>query len=459
MRAGISIITVFSTISLCCYQIEASFVQPFRLPHIWTFLLPPDTSSSSSSLLRMRFPSSAGDWNRETSKPLDFDGSLPVTTEARILVLGSPTDKTNARLFEEQNSSILGIGTKRSDFDFEKWKKDKTPPTIVYVTTKDIRDLLADVIVEFKDSILWIHARSAGIEHCTSETLAASPATMTNAKGHYSSTLAEYGMMACSYFAKDLPRLLQQQRDSNWERYCILELRGSTMGVVGLGDIGQATAKLAQAYGMKVIGLKRKRNKGGGATKRKRDDTDDNLTNNSKDNLYCDNILYSDENPNALNEVCAASDYVFVATPLTPQTKGLIGKEQFEAMKSTAVIINVGRGPVIDETALIDALKTNRIKGAGLDVTSTEPLPRDNPLWQMKNVLLSPYVPYVEPLLCYVCIFMCLHGSYNVHHLFLLPCPHLVCSTSNILCLLPSPQTQYGRDGHISGRRNRILFG
>ena len=447
MKAGISITTIFSIIiGLCCNQVGASFVEHFRLPsHIWTFLLPPGTSYSS---LKMTFPASAGDWNRETSKPLDFDASLPVTTEAHILVLGSPTDKTNTRLFEEQKSSILGIGTKRSDFDFDKWKKDKTLPTIVYVTTKDIRDLLADVIVEFKDSILWIHARSAGIEHCTSETLSASPATMTNAKGHYSSTLAEYGMMACSYFAKDLPRLLQQQRDSNWERYCILELRGATMGVVGLGDIGQATAKLAQAYGMNVIGLKRKRNKVG-ATKRKRDDTDDSLIKNSKDNLYCDKILYSDEDPNALNEVCAVSDYVFVAIPLTPQTKGLIGKEQFDAMKSTTVIINVGRGPVIDEPALIEALQTNNIKGAGLDVTSVEPLPRESPLWQMKNVLLSPYVPYLEPICS---ARLCLLASW----------PLALISFAqyyNMSLLISSSQTQYGRDGHLSGGRNCILFG
>ena len=337
--------------------------------------------NSPAQLNMSPFPSSAGDWNRENSKPRDYDANLPSSNEARILVLGSPTDETNARLYEEQKSSIIGIGTKRSDFDFVKLQKEG-PPTIVYVTEKSVRYLLAEVLVEFKDSILWVHARSAGIEHCTSETFASSPATCTNAKGHYSSTLSEYGMMACSYFAKDLPRLLQQQRDSNWERYCILELRGATLGVVGLGDIGQATAKLAKAFGMKVIGLKRKR-KGGTS------DPDDMVE--YKD-LFCDKMYYSDEDSNALNEVCAASDYIFVATPLTPQTKGLIGKYQFDAMKSTGVIINVGRGPVIDEFALIEALQTGKIKGAGLDVTTVEPLPKESPLWKMKNVLLSPYV-------------------------------------------------------------------
>lgn len=329
------------------------------------------------------FPSSAGDWNRETSQHLDYDPSAPLIQHARIIVLGDPDDSTNARLYEEQKDSIVGIGKKASDFDFE--KLNQTPPNVVYISTSDIRDLLSKLLIEFNDSILWVHARSAGIEYCTSAALAQSPVTMTNAKGHYSSTLSEYGIMACSYFAKDLPRLLQQQRESNWEKYCILELRGATLGIVGLGDIGTATAKLAQAYGMKVVGLKRTRKKSSGLGSSSKNDN----------NYYCNDIYYTDEKPNALNELCAISDYLYVATPLTPMTKGMIGKAQLDAMKTSGVIINVGRGPVIDEQALIEALRTNSIKGAALDVTTVEPLPKDSPLWQMKNVLLSPYVPHL----------------------------------------------------------------
>jgi phosphoglycerate dehydrogenase-like enzyme len=134
-------------------------------------------------------------------------------------------------------------------------------------------------------------------------------------------------------------------------------------------------ARLAKAYGMNVIALKRKRR-----------DT------NTENDPFCDVIYYSQEEAEdqALNRLCAASDYIFVAAPLTPETTKLIGKEQFDVMKSTAVIINVGRGPVIDEEAMIEALKNQRIKGAGLDVFTVEPLPADSPLWKLHNVLLSP---------------------------------------------------------------------
>jgi len=316
---------------------------------------------------------SAGDWNRETSKPRDYDASLPITQEARIVVLGDPKDATNARTFDKSqwptNAQVIATGTRKEELNWDQFKE--TPPTVVLVTSKGTRELLAELLTEFKDSIQWVHARSAGIEHCTSETLAASSVVMSNAKGHFSSTLAEYGMLACGYFAKDFPRLLKNQKDANWEKYSVLELRGATMGIVGYGDIGQATARLAKAYGMKVIALKRKRR-----------DTEDPV---------CDEIYYSQENPQALNQLCAASDYIYVATPLTPETTGLIGKEQFETMKPSTVLINVGRGPVIDEEAMIEALKAKKIKGAGLDVFAVEPLPSDSPLWKLNNVLVSPH--------------------------------------------------------------------
>ncbi|CAB9511999.1 Glyoxylate/hydroxypyruvate reductase [Seminavis robusta] len=321
---------------------------------------------------------SAGNWNRENTKPKNYNADLSIKQAARILVLGSRDDPTMVRVFEDETklpdqTTIVGVGTKRDDFDWDALRRE--PPTVILVTTKGIKDLLAELLTtpEFASSIQWVHAKSAGIEHCTSPALAASTVVMSNAKGHFSSTLAEYGMMACSYFAKDLPRLLQQQQDSNWEKYSILELRGATMGIVGYGDIGRATAKLAHAYGMKVIALKRRR-----------------VLDDDKD-AYCEKIYCASQDPTALNTVCAESDYIYVAAPLTPETEGLIGKDQLAVMKSNAVLINVGRGPVLDEKAVIDALTMGRIKGAALDVFEQEPLPADSPLWKLKNVLLSPH--------------------------------------------------------------------
>lgn len=204
--------------------------------------------------------------------------------------------------------------------------------------------------------------------HCASLTgLAKSTVTLTNAKGMFSSTLAEYCMMACSYFAKDLPRLMQQKRNLHWEQYPVLELRGATLGVVGYGDIGRASAKLAKAYGMKVIGVKRN-------PVSFRDE-------------YCD-VMYGTDKLNTLME---DSDYVLISTPLTEQTRNMISKEVLSNCKPSTVIINVGRGPIIDEEALIEALQNRAIKGAGLDVMTVEPLPKSSPLWKLDNVLLSPH--------------------------------------------------------------------
>lgn len=204
--------------------------------------------------------------------------------------------------------------------------------------------------------------------HCASLTgLAKSTVTLTNAKGMFSSTLAEYCMMACSYFAKDLPRLMQQKRNLHWEQYPVLELRGATLGVVGYGDIGRASAKLAKAYGMKVIGVKRN-------PASFRDE-------------YCDVVYGTDK----LNTLMEDSDYVLISTPLTEQTRNMISKEVLSNCKPSTVIINVGRGPIIDEEALIEALQNRAIKGAGLDVMTVEPLPKSSPLWKLDNVLLSPH--------------------------------------------------------------------
>ena len=213
----------------------------------------------------------------------------------------------------------------------------------------------------------WVHTRSAGVYFIASEGLFAFSVQLTNAKGMFSSTLAEYCMLACSYFAKDLPRLMQQKNDVNWNQYPILELRGATLGVVGYGDIGRSCAKLAKAYGMKVLALKR--NAAGFS------------------DPYCNEVYGMD----GLNDLMAESDYVLVAAHLTEQTRGMIYTEALSKCKPSAVIINVGRGPIIDEEALIDALKNNTIKGTGLDVMTVDPLPKESPLWKQDNVLLSPH--------------------------------------------------------------------
>ncbi|KAL3802058.1 hypothetical protein HJC23_010814 [Cyclotella cryptica] len=305
-------------------------------------------------------------WNRETSMPsASYEGEI--IREARIIALSDPNDAYNLPLYNgplPEGSKLLAVGSSVEDFDKDEIIDQK--PNVMFVSHPNSRGPLVELLQKFP-SLEWVHTRSAGIDFIASEGLAKSNVALTNAKGMFSSTLAEYCMMACSYFAKDLPRLMKQKNNLEWEQYPVLELRGSTLGVVGYGDIGRASAKLAKAYGMRVVGLKRNAA--------------------SFSDPYCDHLYGID----GLNSLMAESDYILISTPLTEQTRGMISADVLSHCKQSAVIINVGRGPIIDENALIEALKERRIKGAGLDVMTIEPLPKTSPLWTLDNVLLSPH--------------------------------------------------------------------
>lgn len=193
------------------------------------------------------------------------------------------------------------------------------------------RDALAELL-PLLPQLRWVHTASAGVNHLLCpELAAASGVTLTNARGVYSSSLAEYALFAAAYLAKDLPRLRKQQADATWLPYDVEELRGRTLGVVGFGDIGQATARLARAYGMRVIATRRRAAP-------------------PEPDAPCDEYFAIDRLP----ALMAASDYVVMATPLTPETTRLVGRDAIAAMKATGVFINIGRGPCVDEAALIE---------------------------------------------------------------------------------------------------------
>eukprot|EP00884_Botryococcus_braunii_P007024 jgi/Botrbrau1/16322/Bobra.0066s0089.2 len=219
-------------------------------------------------------------------------------------------------------------------------------------------------------NLRWIHSNAAGLEHFILPQMVEADLVITNAKGNFSHSLAEWCLAACLYFSKQLPRLQDQQKAKSWSPFDVEELRGRTMGIIGYGDIGQATATIARAFRMKIAALRRRSH-----LKNIREDAE---------GLQ----VYP---PEALEELMRVSDYVVAALPHTPNTEKLVRRQAINAMKPNAVFINVGRGKTVDEEALIDALKERRIRGAALDVTYTEPLPADSPLWELDNVLLSPH--------------------------------------------------------------------
>ena len=214
----------------------------------------------------------------------------------------------------------------------------------------------------------WIHARSAGLDRVLVPEVVAHPAVLTNGRGAFSPALAEFVLAALLFFAKDLRRLLAQQEAGAWKPFDSERLSGRAVGIVGYGDIGRAVASRLRPLGARILALRGRPELAAG-----------------------DPLVEEVLPPDRLLELVARSDDVVVALPLTPGTRGFVGRDAIAAMKRTAVLVNVGRGEVVDERALVDALEEQRIRGAALDVFETEPLPARSPLWRLPNVLLSPH--------------------------------------------------------------------
>src|SRR5258708_25810471 len=214
----------------------------------------------------------------------------------------------------------------------------------------------------------WVHSMPAGAEKVLTPDVVASPIPLTNGRGVFKSSLAEWVLAAILYFAKDFRRLIGSQVAGVWDQFDNTEVKGQTLGVVGYGEIGRESAQLAHAFGMKVVAMRRRAALSSG-----------------------DPILSAVFASDRLHEMLPMCDYLLAAAPLTPETRGLIGDAELNALKAEAVVINVGRGAVIVESALIRALEERRIKGAALDVFEHEPLPAGHPFYRLENVLLSPH--------------------------------------------------------------------
>jgi glyoxylate/hydroxypyruvate reductase A len=220
----------------------------------------------------------------------------------------------------------------------------------------------------------WLQTSSSGVGELVRRLdIVDRPIVVSNAAGIHAVPLAEFVLFAMLYFARDWPRRAAEQRAHHWERCTIETLEGKTLGIVGFGSIGQAIARLARPLGLRVIGLRR----------------------SAAAFLDADSDADADGaqvyGPEHLQTLLRTSDYVVLSVPHTDETVGLLGSAELHCMKPTAVLINIARGSVVDEPALIDALQTGRLAGAALDVTATEPLPPDSPLWDLPNVIITPH--------------------------------------------------------------------
>jgi len=220
----------------------------------------------------------------------------------------------------------------------------------------------------------WIHSPAAAVHQLIFPELVESEIILTNARDVHGPVVAEHVMGLIFALAKRIPQAVKLQSQHVWGQRAIWEshpppreLSGATLGLVGLGSIGREVARRAAGLGMKVIAVREHPEK----------ERPENVAQ-----------VYSRAQ---LNEMLSQSDYVVLAAPTTPATRGLINTQRFSAMKADAHLINVGRGPLVDEPSLIEALRGRKIAGAGLDVFDEEPLPANSPLWDLDNLLITPH--------------------------------------------------------------------
>jgi phosphoglycerate dehydrogenase-like enzyme len=232
----------------------------------------------------------------------------------------------------------------------------------------------------------WIQTHSAGIDNLLDKPVWQSEVIVTTTSGIHPVPMAEHALAMMLAFRWKLLNMFRWQvqaewPENRWDKVIMPELRGSILGIVGYGSIGRELARLAQAMGMRVLAANR-------SGRRRRDDGFNEPGIGDPEAVIPEKIYATDD----LLEMLPQCDYVLVVTPLTADTYHLFGAKTFARMKESAFFFNVGRGGLVDEPALIDALREGQIAGAGLDVFEEEPLPADSPLWQMENVIISPHV-------------------------------------------------------------------
>lgn len=235
--------------------------------------------------------------------------------------------------------------------------------------------------------LTWVHSATSGVERALTPAALARDVLVTNARGVFSRPIAEHVLLMILAVSRHLPQLLELQHERTWQPLEGRELRELTVGIVGYGSLGRSVASLASAFGSRVIAMRRRPD--AAETRPARDPGAD-----DGDVFPFEPRLDRLVGPDRLHELLTESDIVVLAAPLTPETEGMIDEAAVGAMKRDAWLINVARGRLIDDTALIRALRENRIGGAALDAFRDEPLPQASPYWELSNVIITPHTAW-----------------------------------------------------------------
>ncbi len=232
---------------------------------------------------------------------------------------------------------------------------------ILYVARRYARSLLLEV-----NRAQWLQVGGTGVDRLRPFTDFPPDLVITNTPGLAADMIADYAICAISMLAWDFPAIIRNQTEHLWQRWRVSQLAGKTLALLGLGNIGQAVAARASVMKMRVIGFKRE------VTKVK----------------HVEWVA----GPDQLHDVLAQADFVLLALPLTDETTGIIGPAELRTMPKSSYLINVGRGLLIREDALIKALQNKSIAGAALDVFAQEPLPKTSNLWDLSNIIITPHI-------------------------------------------------------------------
>ena len=225
---------------------------------------------------------------------------------------------------------------------------------------------LGEDVMQEATALRWVHQPHAGVEGFMYPAFKASDVILTNCRGLYGTQIAEHAFALLLSITRRIPDQLEFMKTKHWERVPCVELAGMTMGILGLGGIGRAIAMRAQAFEFNVIAA-------------------------DVESIDKPDTVSAFYRLDGLMAFLAKSNILMVCCPSTPETHKLLSDAQFNQMPDASYVVNVSRGKVIDETALVTALQSGKLAGAGLDVTYTEPCPPENPLWEQQNVILTSH--------------------------------------------------------------------
>lgn len=261
-----------------------------------------------------------------------------------------------------------GEAVERSEADEQRWRALLRRATILFDFDRTNREALP----ELAPNVRWLQATSSGIGQFVHrmEYARRMPETVfTTASGVHARPLAEFALMSMLGHVRGLLPTVHAQGEKRWKRFAGSDLEGRTVVVVGYGSIGQEIGRIAKVFGVTVLGIRRR------------------TEGVAPESVYADEL----GSPSEVMNLLPRADFLVLAAPHTAETENMIGAEQLGALPQGAAIINVGRGSLIDEPALVAALASGHIGGAYLDVFAEEPLPQESPLWSMPNVLVSPH--------------------------------------------------------------------